>query len=349
VSCVRSLCVVVLALAVCLALSAPAAALNVGDKAPPFELKDADGKAVKLDDFAGKPVVITLFLEGNGKDDAAYLDVVNWRADEVWAKVLDAVALAIKPGAPDQVKAWRDEVLKDTKQVVVLADPDGKYADAVGAKGKPATLVLDKEHTVNWLYVGESESDRPSIDIVTAELAKAIKPPDVAKTTFGELKKDAEGKPFFTSEFYELFILPPSGYILGKDKITEGIPLYHEIAEITLEDGSVIAQALPGKTNNTAIMWAGTDFDSVIVYTAGALIDENGKPTKAGFFKKIHLRETEIEFFTFISAPPSVPAKSAQNKWNVPKEYSTFGNIPEPITDHVHGKAWFVNSVITGG
>lgn len=39
--------------------------LKVGDKAPTFSLKDANGKAVKLADFKGKKVVLFFYPKDN--------------------------------------------------------------------------------------------------------------------------------------------------------------------------------------------------------------------------------------------------------------------------------------------
>ncbi len=44
-----------------LPLPAPAALLNVGDKAPDFTLPDQAGKKVKLSDFLGKKNVVLAF------------------------------------------------------------------------------------------------------------------------------------------------------------------------------------------------------------------------------------------------------------------------------------------------
>ena len=35
--------------------------IEPGDKAPDFELPDQDGRAVKLSDFSGKPVVVYFY------------------------------------------------------------------------------------------------------------------------------------------------------------------------------------------------------------------------------------------------------------------------------------------------
>jgi len=37
-------------------------ALNIGDPAPQFTLRDGNGRAVSLDDFAGRNVVIAFYL-----------------------------------------------------------------------------------------------------------------------------------------------------------------------------------------------------------------------------------------------------------------------------------------------
>lgn len=337
-------------------LPVSAGALEVGDKAPAIELQDADGKPVKLAEFAGKPVVVTTLVQGESANCDAYVKDLNTNTKDlnicarIWVKALGAVVLVIKPGAVEAVKAWRDPLLAEPRNVTVLADPDGKAIQALGGDGaKPATVVIDKDQTVKWVYVAESDGDLPCIGIVTAELAKAVQPSDEAKMRFGVMKKDANNRPWFTSQFYDLFVLRESGCILGQKTVTDGIPLYFEIAEITLGDGAKLAQIFPGKKNEGNVMWAGTDFDSVIIYTAGTLIDAEGNPTKAGFVKQIHCRETELELITYISAPPTLAATEAQNRWNVPKDYATFGNRPKPVDPPGYGKAWLVKAVITGG
>ena len=50
-----------LLLALAVAWAAPAAPLNVGDKAPDFALPDQSGKSVKLSDFSGKKNIVLAF------------------------------------------------------------------------------------------------------------------------------------------------------------------------------------------------------------------------------------------------------------------------------------------------
>ena len=50
------------ALALLLAASYPASALNVGDKAPDFELESSKGGKLKLSDLKGKNVLINFYV-----------------------------------------------------------------------------------------------------------------------------------------------------------------------------------------------------------------------------------------------------------------------------------------------
>jgi cytochrome oxidase Cu insertion factor (SCO1/SenC/PrrC family) len=59
----RMLMGVIVAAALGLALAGPVQALEVGDKAPAFELNGPDGKPVKLSDLTAKgPVVLYTFI-----------------------------------------------------------------------------------------------------------------------------------------------------------------------------------------------------------------------------------------------------------------------------------------------
>ena len=54
----------VVAAVLALAMAAPAAALQVGEKAPDFTLPGSDGKQVKLSDLTAKgPVVLYTFIQ----------------------------------------------------------------------------------------------------------------------------------------------------------------------------------------------------------------------------------------------------------------------------------------------
>jgi peroxiredoxin len=55
---------IVAAAIACVVVAGPAAALQVGERAPDFTLTRADGKAVKLADLLGKgPVLIYTFIQ----------------------------------------------------------------------------------------------------------------------------------------------------------------------------------------------------------------------------------------------------------------------------------------------
>jgi peroxiredoxin Q/BCP len=51
--------------------------INQGDEAPDFELPDQDGRAVKLSDFRGQPVVVYFYPKA---DTSGQIDNKNWAA-----------------------------------------------------------------------------------------------------------------------------------------------------------------------------------------------------------------------------------------------------------------------------
>ena len=120
---------------------------EIGKAAPAFELKDLDGKAVKLSDYKGKIVVLEWFqpscpycvagyneggncrttAEKMGKDGVVYLLVNSYNADH-----------------PDSKLDANKEFFKSRKiSHTVLMDTDGKVGRAYGAKSTPHCMVID--------------------------------------------------------------------------------------------------------------------------------------------------------------------------------------------------------------
>lgn len=130
---------------------APAAPLvvtgaQVGQPAPAFELKDLDGKSVKLADFAGKVVVLEWFnpdcpfvKAAHGKGSLVDTAQRAARRNVVWLGV-NSGALG-KQGAT--VEANRAGVSKFGLSHPILLDVDGAVGHAYGATNTPQMYVID--------------------------------------------------------------------------------------------------------------------------------------------------------------------------------------------------------------
>ena len=107
------------------------ATLTVGDKAPAFNLKDQDGKTVRLSGFKGKRVVVYFYPKAD--TPGCTQQSCNLRDAFPQLKKLNAVVLGISPDKVDKQKKFDD---KYGLGFTLLADQDHKVAEAWGAWGE---------------------------------------------------------------------------------------------------------------------------------------------------------------------------------------------------------------------
>jgi thioredoxin-dependent peroxiredoxin len=101
--------------------------IEPGDKAPDFELPDQDGRAVKLSDFRGQPVVVYFYPKADTPGCTTQAcGVRDHRAD--YAKV-GSVVLGISPDPVKKVKKFHEKYDLD---FALLADEGHAVADAYG-------------------------------------------------------------------------------------------------------------------------------------------------------------------------------------------------------------------------
>jgi thioredoxin-dependent peroxiredoxin len=101
--------------------------IEQGDKAPDFELPDQDGRAVKLSDFRGQPVVVYFYPKADTPGCTVQAcGVRDHRAD--YAKV-GSVVLGISPDPVKKVKKFHEKYDLD---FALLADEGHAVADAYG-------------------------------------------------------------------------------------------------------------------------------------------------------------------------------------------------------------------------
>ncbi|MFN0008044.1 MAG: redoxin domain-containing protein [Planctomycetota bacterium] len=125
----------------------PAAKAEIGKPAPPFELKDVDGKTVKLADSKGKTVVLEWFCPTCPYCVQAYGEkgALKKLPEELEAKGI--VWLSIVSEKPEN-KGGKVETIKKFMEdnglkAPMLLDPDGKVGKAYGAKTTPHMFVID--------------------------------------------------------------------------------------------------------------------------------------------------------------------------------------------------------------
>jgi len=130
-------------------------AIEVGDTAPDFELKDQHGTPVKLSDFRGKKNVVLIFfpLAFSGVctgELCAVRDELPTLGDED-----DTQVLAVSVDSMFAQRAWSE---KEGYQFPVLADfwPHGGTAKSYGIFNEDAglatrgTYIIDKTGVVRW-------------------------------------------------------------------------------------------------------------------------------------------------------------------------------------------------------
>jgi thioredoxin-dependent peroxiredoxin len=101
--------------------------IDAGAKAPDFELPDQDGRAVKLSDFRGQPVVVYFYPKASTPGCTTQACGVRDRhADYEQAK---AAVLGISPDPVAKVKKFHE---KEGLNFALLADEGHRVADAYG-------------------------------------------------------------------------------------------------------------------------------------------------------------------------------------------------------------------------
>jgi len=114
------------------------AALQVGDKAPDFELLDDAGKPVRLSDFRGQPVVLFFYPE----DDTPVCtqQACSFRDEFAGFEELDAIVMGISPDSVDSHRAFKR---KFRLPFYLLSDPENRVATKYESYG--TKLMYGKE------------------------------------------------------------------------------------------------------------------------------------------------------------------------------------------------------------
>jgi peroxiredoxin len=173
-------------------------AIKIGQTAPGFELPDAAGESISLDDLLAKgPVVLTFYRGSWCPYCNLQLRALQARLEDIYT--LGATLVAISPQVPDG-SMTQDEI--SAMDFVVLSDQDAKIALQYGIAWEvpefllehmrvdrnlnleainngngnvlpiPATFVLDRNGIVTWRYVDVDYRTRSEPDDIIKALQK---------------------------------------------------------------------------------------------------------------------------------------------------------------------------------
>ncbi len=162
-----------IALASSLAMAASAFAAEmpkVGDKAPPIQGKDQNGKTVKSSDFAGKKAVLLYFYPkddtpGCTKEACGLRD----RMSDLEKDNVQVLGVSFDNGESHQ-----KFISKHKLNFPLLADTDGKIADAYGVRmigknmAKRVSFLIDRDGKIAHV------TDNPKADVHLAEMKDAV-------------------------------------------------------------------------------------------------------------------------------------------------------------------------------
>jgi len=145
-----------------------------GTAAPAFAARDIDGKTVRLDDFAGKTVVLE--WTNNGCPFVAkHYNSGNMQALQHRHTAAGGVWLVVASSAPGQQgHVTPDEARADLNRLTsapsdFLLDPDGVVGRLYDARATPHMVVIDRTGTL--AYMGAID-DTPSADPRDVKTAK---------------------------------------------------------------------------------------------------------------------------------------------------------------------------------
>ncbi len=176
---------------------------RVGQPAPAFTLKDADGKSRSLADFKGKTVVLEWtnadcpFVKKHYSGNLQAQQGAATAADVVWLTINSSADG--KQGNVDAAGAKQVIARTGGKQTAYLLDSPGEVGRSYGAKTTPHLYVIDVKGTLQ--YAGAIDSI-PSADVDDIAKATQYVPQALADLNAGKPLRVASTQPYGCSVKY---------------------------------------------------------------------------------------------------------------------------------------------------
>jgi peroxiredoxin len=169
----RPVLTTVLALGLCIALTAPASAQSpqVGEPAPNFTLQSASGETHTLDDFEGQYVVLE-WLNFGCPFVGKHYDSGNMQSLQETYREKGVAWLSIVSSAKGEQGYYPPKEMVQQKQkhdgnmTAILMDTSGEVGRTYGAKVTPHMYVINPEGTL--IYKGGID-DKPTTDVADVE------------------------------------------------------------------------------------------------------------------------------------------------------------------------------------
>ncbi len=151
--------------------------LEVGKKAPAFDLPDQDGKKHKLSDYAGKWVLVYFYPKDN--TSGCTKEACAIRDDWSDFKKLGAVVLGV---SKDSVKSHRNFADKHSLPFTLLSDESTKMIEKYGAWQKKKMAGREYMGIVRISYLVDPKGE-------IAKVYAKVKPPEHSAEVLADLKE----------------------------------------------------------------------------------------------------------------------------------------------------------------
>ncbi len=151
--------------------------LNVGDRAPDFELISDEGTPVKLSDYRGQRVV--LFFYPKADTPGCTTQACGFRDNYPIIQAAGASVLGVSPDSPEALAKWRKKM---GFPYPLLSDPDHQTADAYAVWGEKTMYGKTYEGIIRSHFVIDADgkledvrfkvSPTDSVDTALKQLAQ---------------------------------------------------------------------------------------------------------------------------------------------------------------------------------
>jgi len=137
---------------------------------PEVRFLDGEGRALTLDRFHGKVVLLNLWATWCAPCRREMPTLDNLQA-RLGGDDFEVVALAVDRGGGAKVKAFLEEL--ELGRLALYLDPSSRALRALGAYGLPTTLLIDREGGEVMRAIGPAEWDGPEIVALIRHLIDA--------------------------------------------------------------------------------------------------------------------------------------------------------------------------------